>query len=204
MSKRGLVSALSLVSTLLAGSVAWAQEETTGEVTGEVGATTSTDVAPPSDDTGGAFGFKAGTLGVGVVFQSGGQLPVANALYFLDPNTALNLALGISLSSVEAPPPEDRTTVFGILLGAGYRMYKPLSGRVRPFLEPGGAFSIANFDEAGETMALNLYAVMGVEFVVVDQFTLGTGVGATLTFANEFKNISFGLITNPIIATIYW
>ena len=47
-------------------------------------------------------------------------------------------------------------------------------------------------------------ASVGRNLEVIDQFSLGVGIGAALSFADEFKTIDFGLFTASIDATFWW
>lgn len=212
MQLRRIITVCSFATTLAFTGTAFAQDEGTpygGDSTPTEEATTTS--APASTDaSGGAFAYKAGTLGINTTFPTGGNGAAADIVYFLDPNAALDLSLGINLAvtgdsvdPITGQPVEDGT-VFGLSIGAGYRMYKPLSGRIRPFLEPGVVLAIADFSEAGDTLALAAFATLGVELQVTDQFTLGTGVGGALSFEDSFETIRLGLNTASIFAGFYW
>ena len=56
----------------------------------------------------------------------------------------------------------------------------------------------------GTWMGLGVGGLMGVDMEVMPQFTLGTGIGASLTFADKFDTINFGLLTASIRAGFWW
>jgi hypothetical protein len=144
-------------------------------------------------------------MGIATAFPTGGDGGAANILYGLGGENWLDLRLGVNFSkSEEDPVTMTGGTAFGIDLGVGYRMYKPVKGKIRPYLEPAVFFSIDDFSAAGDTMALSLAALMGVDYALMDQFTLGVGVGAFLAFNDKFKTIDFGLFTTSITATFWW
>ncbi len=168
----------------------------------------SSDSAPASSD-GGSVADR--TMGFSTSFPTGGDLGAANVLYGLDADTFLDIRFGFNFSKgeVSTNDPMDPTattseTSVGLFAGAGYRMYKPTKGKIRPYLEPGAFISIANFSEAGDTLALGLNAVMGVDYALMDQFTLGMAVGGALNFSDSFETISLGLLTQSINATFWW
>jgi hypothetical protein len=157
---------------------------------------------------GGDMGGGAGgpTMGISTAFPTGGDGGAANILYGMGGENWLDLRLGVNFSKgVEDPiTMTGGDSVFGVDLGLGYRMYKPVKGKIRPYLEPAVFFGIDDFSAAGDTMFLALAALMGVDYALMDQFTLGVGVGAGLSFTQKFKAIDFGLFTTSINATFWW
>jgi opacity protein-like surface antigen len=149
------------------------------------------------------------TMGISTVFPTGGDGAAANLLWGLDTETFLNIRFGFDFEKGAVPDPmnpgmtTDETRV-GTFVGVGYRMYKPTEGRIRPYLEPGGFIAIDDFSNAGDTMALGFEAVLGVDFALMDQFTLGMGIGGALTFSDSFDTIDLGLFTQSINATFWW
>lgn len=133
----------------------------------------------------------------------------ARILYGLDADTWLNLTLGINFGA--GPSFDDGMggtitgdDVFGLLLGAGYRMYKPTEGKIRPYLEPGVAVQIADVGSVADVLGISVGATMGVDYALLDQLTIGVGVGATLDTTNAFDEVSFNLFTSDINATFWW
>lgn len=171
-----------------------------GDVGGDMGG--GGDVAPAATEGGDAGGA---TMGISTAFPTGGDGTAANILYGLGGENWLDLRIGVNFSkSEEDPVTMTGGTEFGIDLGVGYRMYKPSKGKIRPYLEPAVFFGIDDFSAAGDTMFLALAAIMGVDYALMDQFTLGVGVGAGLSFVDKFKTIDFGLFTTSINATFWW
>lgn len=202
--------AFALVS--LMSTVAYAQDDMGGgeEGGGDTGGgdTGGGDTAAaPAPAADGATDYK---MGIGVVFPTGGDGAHANFLWGMGKNY-LDLSVGVNFSKGPVVDPMGMTSdesIFGVDLGVGYRMYKPMKGKIRPYLEPFGNLSIGSFADAGPTLTLAVGALMGVDYQLWEQFTLGTGIGAVLVFDNDgtdpFKVIDFGLVTSPIIATFWW
>lgn len=148
-------------------------------------------------------------MGISTAFPTGGDGGAANVLYGLDAETFLNIRFGFDINKGVVVDPMDPTmttneTAVGLFAGAGYRMYKPTEGKIRPYLEPGGFIAISDFSEAGDTLALGVDVVMGVDYALMDQFTLGVGIGGGLTFSDSFDTIDIGLFTQSINATFWW
>lgn len=155
--------------------------------------------APSSSDTL--------TMGISTAFPTGGDGGAANFLYGLDTDTFLNIRIGFDIEKAVVDDGMGGTTgqtTVGFFTGAGYRMYKPTKGKIRPYLEPGAFIAINDFDAAGDTLGLGVDVVMGVDYQLMDQFTLGVGIGGGLTFTDSFDTIDIGLFTQNINATFWW
>ena len=149
------------------------------------------------------LGGLAGLAGVEPTFQT------AKVLYALDADTWLNLSLGVNFAntgdSVDSMGnPIEGATSFGLALGVGYRMYKPMKGKVRPYLEPSISLQAADIGEISDELGLALGALMGIDYALWEQFTIGAGVGARLNMLNAFDSTSFNLFTADINATFWW
>lgn len=168
---------------------------------------TTTDAAPATTttDTTAAAGTAAGgpTFGIEVELNTTGTIGILHGLYNIGGNY---LDIGIGFDFVNTSPDEgDSTTETDIRLIVGYRMYRALSGRIRPFLEPYA--SIASIDTiAGDPLTLGLGARFGVDFELVPQFTLGAALGAELDYitADGGDQFRFGFYTTSINATFWW
>ena len=133
----------------------------------------------------------------------------ANLLYGLDADTYLNLQLGINFGPGSAVDDGMGNQVagddvFGLKVGVGYRMYKPTKGKIRPYLEPSVALAISDFGNAGDVLDLNLGALMGVDYLLWEQITIGAAIGANLAFNDAFDSINFNLLTTGMNATFWW
>jgi hypothetical protein len=198
---RRVIGSMSLAALLCIGTAAYAQEPPPGGEGGEGGGG-GTAMAPASN--GGGESSDAYKMGIETAFPTGGDGAHANFLWGMGKNM-LDLGIGIDFvhTDVADPMTGDKTT-FGVDLFAGYRMYKPMKGKLHPYLEPAIHFGIPSFSHAGDTMVLGVGAMFGVNYEIIPQFTLGTGIGAGLNFSNKFKDINFGLITASITAGFWW
>ncbi len=153
-------------------------------------------------DSGGDFPQMA----ISTAFPTGGDNAHANILWGLDAETYLDITFGFNIAKTAGDPvamTEDATTI-GTDIGVGYRMYKPSEGKIRPYIEPLVQLAIRDFSEAGDTLTLGVGAVMGVDYALLDQFTVGVGIGAGIVFTDSFDTIDLGLFTNSINATFWW
>lgn len=218
------ICSVALVALLSSYSAIALAEDADGDGVEDEVAADTTATEEPAPATGGADFWKMGlsfalsrTLSLAVTgagdLESGVEGEnTANFLYGLNEKAYLDLQIGINFakSPEVAGPPASGGTVFGIDLGIGYRMYKPMSGKVRPYLEPMVRLAIDDFSEAGGTLFFGLGAAMGVDYQVWDQFTLGGMIGGALGFdgsgpgGDPFKVISFGLFSAGINATFWW
>ncbi len=189
-------------------SAAFAEgEDATGGGEGTATAEVKPDVKAGMNMEGGAYsGLKSGTKGIETSFPTGGDAAHADFLWGLNDKALLDLGIGVSFNKSPADPVlmTPSATIFGFDFIAGYRMYKPMSGKVRPYLEPAVHLGISDFKHAGDTVQLGVAALMGVEYEVVPQITLGVGVGADLNFSQKFKAINFGLFTSSVNITFWW
>ncbi len=132
-------------------------------------------------------------------------LPTADMLYGLDADTYLDLKIGVNFNKKADPMNAGESiSTFGIDFAVGYRMYKPTEGKIRPYLKPFGQVAVGDFSAAGDTLAFAAGAAMGVDYALMEQFTLGVDVGAQLSFRDSFDTISFGLSTSNVNATFWW
>ena len=181
------------------GTDEWSDSDPTA--TSEPETAASSDAPSSSGD--------APSMGFATAFPTGGDGGAANILYGMDANTFLNIRFGFDFNKGTVVDPMDPTmtsdaTTVGFFAGAGYRMYKDTKGKIRPYLEPGGFISASDFSAFGDTLALGVDAILGVDYALMDQFTLGMGIGGGLTFSNSFKDINLGLFTQSINATFWW
>ena len=149
------------------------------------------------------LGSLAGLPGVASTFQT------AKVLYSLDADTWLNLSIGLNFANTAdgvdgMGNPIEGETSFGLALGVGYRMYKPTKGKIRPYLEPSIALEAADIGELSDQLGISLGALMGIDYALWEQFTIGAGIGARLNMTNTFDNTAFNLFTADINATFWW
>lgn len=199
-SRKLSIAAVSLLSLGVAASTAMAQP-----ADGEVAVTTSYDstygtTPVVTSEPAPAASTSAAKWGVGTTFPTGGDGQYANFLMNLSADNWLNLGVSVRIDKAG----EGADTVFGIGARAGYRMYRAQVGRVRPYIEPFIGVDIGDAGEAGDTLGLLLGAQLGVSFQVMDQFTLGAGVGMAAGFGDSFKSVSISTYTPSLNATFWW
>jgi hypothetical protein len=190
---------------LLSGGVAMAQDDWDdgSDTSGGYSAGGSASVAPGGDMGGGGGGDYS--MGIGVGLQYPFAVPSANILYNLGGNW-LDLSLAFNMRNT-SPEMGDGTTEISVGIAVGYRMYRETTGRIRPYLEPFVAFGFVNEDaDPAKPIDIGLGAMLGVDFVLFDQLTVGAGVGAALDFqiAEGANTFGFGLFTTAINATFWW
>jgi hypothetical protein len=210
MLAKRVLGALSFAAVLAVAPVAFAQDDGTGG--GDMGGggdmsgsgDASGGMATTTTSTGGGDGSYK--MGIETAFPTGGDGAHANFLWAMGKNW-LDVSLGVDFSKTPdqaGPPAVEGKTAFGVDIGVGYRMVKPMKGKLSPYLEPAVTLGISDFANAGDTIALSVGATMGVTYEVIPQFTLGTGIGGGLLFADKFKTINFGLFTTSITAGFWW
>ncbi|MHB1846218.1 MAG: hypothetical protein ACYCWW_15455 [Deltaproteobacteria bacterium] len=149
----------------------------------------------------GAPGFTAGTLGLEFGLPAGGG-PTIGGSYFLNPNGALRLDLGIGASFSPSP------ATFAFSVEVGYRDYLATFGKLRPFFQPslfvgetpptGGSGNTGAFDFA-------LEGGVGAEYFILDHFSFGIETGLSLNFAsNGITAVSLSTGTTALFGELLW
>ena len=133
-------------------------------------------------------------------------VPVVDILYFVNEKAALDLILGFNLHHFDrvtnaVPPTTSTVTVFGIAVGAGYKMYKA-RGPVHAFVEP--TVVVAWGDTANTaSLGLRLGGRFGIEHTIGDWFTLSGAIGGAISFTDKFHDIQV-IPTASLAANFYW
>jgi hypothetical protein len=192
------------------GGTAAAQDiddEGDGETPSEETTESSTESAPVATTTaepagGGEAGLK---YGIEVDLNAVGEIGLLHALYNLGGHNYLDIGLGFDVD-IEMPDEGDTETELAVNVLLGYRMYRALTGRIRPFLEPYLLFRWADNDALGNPLGAGVGGRLGVDFELFDQFTLGASLGAQLDFTHDddSDDIGFALYTTAIAATFWW
>jgi hypothetical protein len=194
---------ISLAIVALLPSYALAQDEGTGETTGDV----TPPVAAATGDSGATKGaFVKGGMGLQFAFPSGGA-PTLGLTYFLNDKAAVNVNFGLLLASIAPGGGADRANSGGFSLEAQYRMYTR-KGSVATYLAPGIFFSKDPGIDFGDALGAALTFGLGAEFFLWDQFSLGGVTGVALSLENgadgSFKDIVFSTGTSLLYASFYW
>jgi hypothetical protein len=181
---------LAVVSFALAGVLSFSSLALADDVTG-----------------GGNFsGVNKGTkaLEFGLPAGGGGSVGVE---YFLDATSALDLdfvAPGLfKFGKTQDPATGNSTTDLVFDFTIGYKMVKAHEGRVTTFIEPAIELG-SDTSNFGDNFHAGIGAVLGVEFWVAPQFSLGGAVGVELNFTNKFNDFVFQTFNTGLFASIYW
>jgi hypothetical protein len=160
-------------------------------------------------DTGGGGGGSDPTMGIETELNGAADSPALHLLYNLGGNY-LDAVVALAINNT-SPDGGDSTTAFVIGIGAGYRMYKDMDGRIHPYLEPYLSFAIANDndDTTVNTIDIGAGAMLGVDFMLFDQFTVGAALGGGLDFEIDSDPakaniLSIGVYTTSVNATFWW
>jgi len=149
-------------------------------------------------------GLQSGTKAISAQWSGAGDNGRADLLWGLNNTSMLDLNLGVNITHSTPTGTETAATVFGLDLALGYRMYRPASGKINPYIEPLVTISVGDFGSFTDTFGLGLGALLGVDYMFFPQFSLGAQLGARLGFTNKFDDVSFGLFTAGINATFWW
>lgn len=184
------------------------------DVTGEavMAAEPASGGTSASSSAAASGGGDAKKMAIIVSFNGVGDLPILHGLYNIGGENYLDFFAGFGIENF-APDTGDGATIVELTLGGGYRMYKPMDGRVHPYLEPYLVFNMVN--DGGTTgggdnpdpIRIGAGAMLGVDVEVVPQFTLGAAFGAGLDYEiiSDFGNtFTLGVYTTALNATIWW
>ncbi len=155
--------------------------------------------------TGGA---RPADLGIGVSLNETAADPRIHLLKAIGANY-LDLSVGFNFANLSPPGPAPSRSILGLELSAGYRLYKDMSGRIHPYLEPLVEFGSQSDDLAGNPKHVGAGAQFGVDLMLLDQFTLGAAIGGGLDFAsrsigNPRSAFTIFVFTTSINATFWW
>jgi hypothetical protein len=187
------------------------------DITGEAVLTTpedtsTTTTAEPTSAPAEAAGTEGAKMAIETSLNTIGDIPVVHLLYNLGGNY-LDAFVGLSIVNF-APEMGDGATVLSLSLGGGYRLYKEMDGRIHPYMEPYLIFTMTsdgNPDPSPDPISIGAGGMLGVDFQLFDQFTLGASIGGGLEyeidspdFGVEGNAFRFGLYTTSINATFWW
>ena len=153
--------------------------------------------------------MKKGTTGLSFAIPAGGG-PTYGMTKFLAADRALRFDVGLAIGS-QAPPGGvgDRANTFGFSVEVGYRMYKPMAGKLTGFLQPGVFLSKAPGVDIGEALSAALTGGIGVEYWLTHQWTIAGLTGVALQFlaggGDSFSNnITLTTGTSALMTSFYW
>jgi|GEM_PF-5698195 len=146
-------------------------------------------------------------------WPTGGDPAAARFLYQVSSSNYLDVGLGLSIGKRAQPSSvvgmasatsTNDSPLVGFLLSLGYRMYQPVSDRVHPYLAPYLQVATVDLPEIPDNISIRAGGLLGVDFSIFDQFTLGAQLGAGLVTQNLFNTWSIGLYTSAVNATFWW
>lgn len=180
-------------------------DDTTEETTDSWSDTTTTDTAsststaPAASAAGGPGNYQ---WAIQASFNGAADLGFVHGLYNLGGNY-LDLAVDFNFT-YDSPDGGDSSTDVAFRVLAGYRMYRAMTGRIHPYLEPYAFFGTSTVD--GEPLEFGVGGAFGVDFLLFDQFTLGTSVNAELAYetADAGSTLTIDVLTAAINATFWW
>jgi len=162
---------------------------------------------------GGADAFHAGTLGFSIPITvvggatgagAGEPPPTVDIVYFLDDKSALDLIVGLNIHrkhTVDAMGNGADTNLIGLAAGLGYRMYS-VQKSLRSFIEPTAVVTVPDISNTS-TLGVNVGVALGLERNLTPWFSITGALGATLNFANSFKDIQLATAAT-LAANLYW
>jgi hypothetical protein len=119
---------------------------------------------------------------------------------FVDENKSWRADVGLRFTK-----PDGADSQFAFSLDVGYRTYVAEAGSVKAFTQPGGFLAKeATAADLMDELTLAVQYLVGAEYFVNPNFSLGASTGVALTFSNKFKQIDFGTGTSALFAAFYW
>jgi hypothetical protein len=209
-----LIAASTMV--LMSTGVAFAQDDMGDGSSDTSSDTSSTDSSSDggsmggsmgSGETGGTTGTEGAQMGIETSLNGVAGIPAVHLLYNLGGNY-IDAIVSLDIEN-HAPEVGDGFTSFGLGIGVGYRMYNDMDGRIHPYLEPYLSFNLNNSgqDTVPNETDIGAGAMLGVDFQLFDQFTLGAALGGGLNYSiiSDTENVlSIGVYTTSVNATFWW
>lgn len=173
------------ILTVFVGSVAQAQ-------------LTSTTTAPQTSWVKGAT-----TRGLQVsAVTAGASTATIGYAHFVDAATSYRFDAGLNFTK---PAGEGSSTQFSLSVDFGYRTYVVQAGSVKAFTQPGIFLSKASTPaDFGDELTIAVQYLIGAEYFINPNFSLGASSGVALTFSQGFDQITLGTGTSALFAALYW
>jgi hypothetical protein len=209
----------SIAIVLLLTAAAHAGDDTV-DMTGDADASKTPPepaaVAVPGVNSSGAP-FEKGTIGLSfpvtllsnitsAASVTAERVPTIDILYFLDPNSALDIVLGLNVHKTviynsATPPMAMDATYFGVAAGLGYRMYRHRN-KVATYIEPQVVLEWTNLKDSATFSASGL-GLFGVEVFLSEWASLSGAIGAGVRAGNKFDDIQLATVAD-LAANLYW
>jgi hypothetical protein len=150
-------------------------------------------------------GAPAHNMAIGATFNAVESSSQAHVLKALAGGNYVDIGAGVDFANV-SPKNGDSKSVFELDVFAGYRMYKDVQGRIHPYVEPVLSLGVSTDEAMGEPKKIGLAGLLGVDFLLLDQFTLGAAVGGGFNYitAQNGSILNFGLFTSSVNATFWF
>lgn len=148
-----------------------------------------------------------GAKGLAFSVPSGGG-PTFGFAYFTSDAAAIHVDVGLSLSSQEPAMGADRVNTGGFSVEAGYRMYKPIAGKLTTFIQPSVYLAKEPGVDFGDALSAAVTAGFGIEYWVTPQWTFSGSTGVALQAKHNamgsFKDITLTTGTSALAVSFYW
>lgn len=148
----------------------------------------------------------AGAKGLTFSVPSGGG-PTFGVAYFMSDSASLRVDVGLALQS-QPQMTGDRTNTGGFSIETGYRMYRPMVGKMSVFLQPSVYLAKTPGVDFGDALSAAFTASFGVEYWLSPQWSLSGSTGLALQakadMTGSFGTISLTTGTSALSASFYW
>jgi Autotransporter beta-domain len=207
---------IAIVLLLTAATHAAHADDETVDMTGDAKPADPAPIAIPGVNSSGAP-FEKGTIGLSfpvtllsnitsAASVTAERVPTVDILYFLGPDAALDLVLGVNVHdrviyNNATPPMAMDATFVGLAAGLGYRMYKHRN-KVATYLEPQAVLEWTNLKDSA-TFSLSGVGLFGVEVFLSEWASLSGAIGAGVRVGNKFDDIQLATVAD-LAANLYW
>jgi hypothetical protein len=186
------VSAQTVVALALVGAVSQAEAQLRPR------APASAQVQ--SSETNWLKGETTRGLQVSGVASGASSATIGYVHFTQNPNVSYRFDAGINFTK-----PGEGDNQFSFSADFGYRTYVAQSGSIKAFTQPGFFLAKASTPaDLADELTVAVQYLVGAEYFVNPNFSLGASGGAALTFSDKFKQISLGTGTSALFAALYW
>jgi hypothetical protein len=160
--------------------------------------------APPLAEVAHATA-EQGSKGLSFSVPSGGG-PTFGFAYMVASDASIRVDVGLAVQS--EPGMGERANTAGFSIETGYRMYKPIVGRLTSFLQPSVYLAKTPGVDFGNALTAAITAGFGIEYWITPQWsvsgTTGVALQAKSDMTSSFNVISLTTGTSALSASFYW